>query len=198
MFDLGAEAGGDGRRAVLRWLEEARPEDVVDFSAAFDRLLVEFAPGTAAERRAGELAALFAGLGPVPAEAADVREIPVRYDGMDLAEFAARLGLGVGEVIARHAAPIYEVALLGFSPGFPYLAGLDPALHVPRRAMPRARVPAGAVAVGGSHTGIYSVESPGGWHLLGTTPQRIFDPGREPERMFLLRPGDRVKFVPVD
>jgi KipI family sensor histidine kinase inhibitor len=91
--------------------------------------------------------------------------------------------------------------LLGFSPGFPYLVGLDPRLRTPRRANPRPHVPAGSVALGGCHTGIFSIDSPGGWNLLGTTATRIFDPERrEPDdsAMFLLRPGDRVKFLPVE
>ena len=85
--------------------------------------------------------------------------------------------------------------MLGFAPGFPYLGGLNPRLHTPRLAAPRARVPAGAVAIGGEHTGIYSVESPGGWNIIGHTSVKLFDPTRKNEAMFRLRPGDRVKFV---
>jgi len=98
-------------------------------------------------------------------------------------------------VIARHAAAEYRVAFIGFLPGFPYLMGLDPALHVPRRATPRTRVPAGSVAIGGAQTGIYPVASPGGWHVIGRTAIRLFDPAAA--QPSLLRAGDRVRFVPV-
>ncbi len=86
--------------------------------------------------------------------------------------------------------------MLGFAPGFPYLLGLDAALHVPRRADPRTRVPAGSVAIGGAQTGIYPRELPGGWNLIGRTPQVLFDPERDPP--CLLAPGDRVRFRAID
>lgn len=126
-------------------------------------------------------------------------EVPVCYGGAhgaDLDAAAAELGLTSGALIARHAGAVYTVGMLGFAPGFPYLAGLDPALALPRLATPRTRVPAGSVAIGGAQTGIYPRESPGGWRLLGRTPLRLFDPARaEPS---LLAPGDRVRFVPID
>jgi len=122
-------------------------------------------------------------------------EIAVRYDGEDLPAVAERLGLEVAEVVARHTAPTYTVACLGFSRGFPYLDGLDPLLRLPRRDTPRARVPAGSVAIAAEQAGIYPQTSPGGWHLLGRTDAPLFDPGREPPA--LLAPGDRVRFVGV-
>jgi KipI family sensor histidine kinase inhibitor len=126
-------------------------------------------------------------------------EIPVRYGddfGADLDEAAAALGLDRDTLIARHCAPLYTVAMLGFAPGFPYLLGLDAGLALPRLATPRTRVPAGSVGIGGAQTGIYPRESPGGWRLIGRTPLRLFDPGRE--RPSLLAPGDRVRFVAID
>jgi KipI family sensor histidine kinase inhibitor len=122
-------------------------------------------------------------------------EIPVCYDGEfgpDLAEVAAHARIAAHEVIARHVAATYAVAMLSFAPGFPYLLGLDPALHMPRRATPRTRVPAGSVAIGGAQTGIYPHELPGGWNLIGRTPRVLFEPGRDPP--CLLAPGDRVRF----
>ncbi len=188
-------------RAILQYLERERPREIADFSIAFDKVLLEFRPEEDGVSLAEEWARRFQQLPPVESTAATLHEIPVAYDGADLAEVAERHGLGIGELIERHCAPIYEVALLGFSPGFPYLCGLDPKLHTPRRAAPRPQVPVGSIAIGGSHAGIYSIQSPGGWNLLGTTAVRIFDPSRcEPddEAMFLLRAGDRVKFLPVD
>lgn len=122
-------------------------------------------------------------------------DLPVHYDGPDLGSLAAAAGLGVGEVVARHAAVTYTVACLGFTAGFAYLEGLDPALHVPRRASPRAQVPAGSVAVAGAQAGVYPRAVPGGWHLLGTTDAVLFDPAADPPA--LLGPGDRVRFSVV-
>ncbi|TXI48072.1 MAG: 5-oxoprolinase subunit PxpB [Lysobacter sp.] len=126
-------------------------------------------------------------------------EIPVRYGGAfgeDVDAAAAQLGLTVDTLIARHAAPLYTVAMIGFAPGFPYLSGLDPALALPRLATPRTHVPAGSVGIGGAQTGVYPRESPGGWRLIGRTPLRLFDPLRATPS--LLAPGDRVRFVAID
>jgi KipI family sensor histidine kinase inhibitor len=120
--------------------------------------------------------------------------IPVRYDGPDLSGVAERTGLSPDEVIRRHAAPEYRVYLLGFAPGFAYLGDLDPALVLPRRSSPRTRVPAGSVAIAGAQTAVYPLPTPGGWHLIGSTPLVLFDPSRDPAA--LLRVGDRVRFVP--
>lgn len=121
-------------------------------------------------------------------------EIPVVYDGADLAEVAELTGLSVAEVVARCGAAEYTVAYLGFSPGFGYLTGLDPALRVPRRSTPRTSVPAGSVAMAGPYTAVYPSASPGGWRLLGRTDLVLWDVRRDPPS--LLGPGDRVRFVP--
>jgi KipI family sensor histidine kinase inhibitor len=122
-----------------------------------------------------------------------VVEVPVVYDGQDLAEVAARTRLSASEVVQRHTAPEYLVAFLGFAPGFPYLVGLDPALHVPRRPTPRTRVPAGSVGLAGPQTGVYPASSPGGWQLIGRTEVVLFDVARQPPA--LLAAGDRLRFV---
>ena len=127
---------------------------------------------------------------------APVKEIPVRYDGPDLERVAKIKGLSVAQVCELHAATIYKVYMLGFAPGFPYLGDLDKRLHTPRLASPRTRVPAGSVAIGGEHTGIYSVASPGGWNIIGHTVAKLFDPATD-ATPFLLQAGDRVRFVPV-
>lgn len=134
---------------------------------------------------------------PLPSCGREV-EVPVRYGGLhgpDLEEVAAHCNLTVREVIARHSAPIYLVYMLGFSPGFPYLGGLDPSLHVPRLAQPRLRVPAGSVAIAGPQAGIYPQSTPGGWRIIGHTQLSLFDPFSGSP--FLLRSGDVVRFVPV-
>ncbi len=130
-----------------------------------------------------------------PAGAAPGRShvIPVVYDGPDLGEVARLTGLSPEEVVGRHCASLYTVAFLGFAPGFGYLIGGDPSLHVPRRDDPRERVPAGSVAVAGVYSGVYPRESPGGWRLLGRTDARLFDPDRDAPA--LLAPGDAVRFA---
>lgn len=126
-------------------------------------------------------------------------EIPVLYGGEagpDLPAVAAHTGLSPDEVVRRHADGEYRVYTIGFSPGFAYLGGMDPALSTPRLSDPRKRVPAGSVGIGGEQTGVYPSETPGGWRIIGRTPLRLFDPfGEVP---FPLEPGDRVRFVPVD
>lgn len=122
-------------------------------------------------------------------------EIAVRYDGADLDGVARATGLTAHEVIAAHHDAVYDVAFCGFAPGFAYLRGLDPRLHLPRRATPRISVPAGSVAIAAEYSAVYPRASPGGWHLVGTTDAVMFDPARHPPA--LLAPGTRVRFVAV-
>lgn len=212
--------------AAARALREAALPGVIDIAPAYASLLLRFDPFVRSSSdapdklphdrlvdavhaclREATKAALDPGLRrddesrnaasrPTPAR---VIEIPVCYGGdfsPDLAAVASHARTTTDEVIARHTAGEYTVAMLGFAPGFPYLLGLDPALQMPRRATPRTRVPAGSVAIGGAQTGIYPSELPGGWQLIGRTPLVLFDPQREPP--CLLAPGDRVRFRPID
>lgn len=128
-----------------------------------------------------------------------VVEIPVHYggaEGPDLPFVAERAGLHPQEVVSRHTGRLYPVYFLGFMPGFPYLGGMDPRIAAPRLETPRARVPAGSVGIAGEQTGIYPLQSPGGWRIIGRTPVRLFDPQREPP--FLLVAGDIVRFIPIE
>jgi KipI family sensor histidine kinase inhibitor len=119
-------------------------------------------------------------------------EVPIAYDGPDLEEVARRTGLDRDEIVRRHLGGDYFVAAVGFAPGFAYLAGLDPRLHLARRASPRPRIPAGAVAIGGPYSAIYPGETAGGWHWIGSTPLRPFALDRLPATAFA--PGDRLEF----
>ena len=124
-------------------------------------------------------------------------EIPVIYggeSGPDLTVVAEHAALTPRQVVELHSSSDYVVFFIGFQPGFPYLGGLDPRLHIPRRAEPRVAVPAGSVGIGGSQTGVHPLASPGGWQLIGQTRTALFDPLQQPPT--LLRPGDRVRFVP--
>ncbi len=189
-------------RAIAAELERRPPPGLLEFIPAFTTVLLEFDPRAAADPDLPGLAlqlkkSMGAKLRPGP-----VKEIPIVYDGPDLARVAKVHGLKVEQVGPLHSAPIYKVYLLGFSPGFPYLGELDKRLHTPRLPSPRARVPAGSVGIGGEHTGIYPTETPGGWNIIGHTTSRLFEPGAEnaaraAEAAFLLQAGDRVKFVPA-
>jgi KipI family sensor histidine kinase inhibitor len=195
-----------GERGLLVEVEEL--ETVHRLHAALRQLdppgVVELVPGyrtvliVADPERAGVLDELAAGLPglelpPAGAVAGETVEIPVSYDGEDLPEVAGLTGLEGDEVVRRHTAPEYTVAFLGFSPGFPYLVGLDPALEVPRRDTPRTSIPAGSVGLAGNQTGIYPTASPGGWQLIGRTEVTLFDPARDPPA--LLAPGTRLRFT---
>jgi KipI family sensor histidine kinase inhibitor len=127
-----------------------------------------------------------------------LHELPVCYEppyALDIEDVARRSRCAPSDVIEWHYAREYRVFMIGFLPGFPYLGVLDARLNLPRRDVPRQRVPVGSVAIAGEQTGIYPSDSPGGWHVIGRTPARLFDATANPPA--LLSPGDRVRFVPV-
>jgi KipI family sensor histidine kinase inhibitor len=146
----------------------------------------------------GSLATAVAAFGQVQLDRTDSEpnrhvDIDVDYDGPDLADVALTAGMTVDELVGRHTAATFRVAFCGFAPGFAYLTGLPPELHLPRRPTPRTRVPAGSVAIASEYAAVYPTESPGGWHLLGSTRVELFDVAREPPA--LLTPGTTVRFV---
>lgn len=125
-------------------------------------------------------------------------DVPVCYGavyGPDLPEVAAFAQCSIDEVIERHLALEYRVFVVGFVPGFAYMASVDPRIAAPRRASPRLRVPAGSVAIAAGQTGIYPADTPGGWSLIGRCPIRPYDPARE--QPFMFHPGDRVRFYRI-
>jgi KipI family sensor histidine kinase inhibitor len=126
-------------------------------------------------------------------------DVPVSYGGEhgpDLAYVAQAAGCSEDEAVALHTGTVYRVYVVGFVPGFPYMASVDPRLALPRRPSPRQKVPAGSVAIAAGQTGIYPIETPGGWHLIGRTPLKPYDPRRT--QPFLFKAGDRVRFYPID
>ena len=171
---------------------------------AYASLLVPFDPQliapAVARRRLTRLVAVVEGEAAPDAEASagPTVELATRYggpDGPDLAAVASRLGLAPADVVALHAGTVYRVFMLGFTPGFAYLGPLPTALRLSRRARPRQRVPAGSVGIADEQTGVYPTVTPGGWHLIGRTEVRLWDPEREPPA--LVQPGWRVRFVPL-
>jgi inhibitor of KinA len=196
--------------AVQR-IRDANLAGVIDLIPAFTSFAVHYDPvqiegpnGAATdsispyENLIKQLRTLLQDLGDEPMFAGRTVEIPVCYGGdlgPDLDDVARQHALTADDVIARHAAGNYLVYMVGFMPGFAYLGGLDSRLATPRRKSPRTVVPARTVGIGGTQTGVYPLESPGGWNLIGRTPLAIFDVGREEPT--LLAAGDRVRFRPI-
>jgi KipI family sensor histidine kinase inhibitor len=200
-----AEAEGDDHEAANRAalaaaaaLEAAPPPGLTAAVPGIASLLICFEPLAISH---AEVEALLRGLlaaGASAGETGRVVTIPVAYggeQGPDLEEVAAALGLTAAEVVALHTAAPMRVMMIGFAPGYPYIGPLHPALRLPRRATPRAAVPAGSVAIAAGLAGIYPARLPGGWHLIGRTDVRLFDPAADPPA--LLAPGDMVQFVPA-
>ncbi|MEE2038237.1 allophanate hydrolase subunit 1 [Nocardiopsis sp. CT-R113] len=178
---------------ALRSALEAHPvPGVTDVVPAARTLLLRIEPGTPPEGVAAAVGALSPASGGEQASG-DTVTIPVVYDGEDLDDVAELTGLTREGLVRAHTSATWTVAFCGFAPGFGYMVGDDPRLHVPRRSEARTRVPAGSVALAGEFAGVYPRSSPGGWQLLGRTEARIWDLDREPPG--LLRPGVRVRFT---
>ncbi len=178
-----------------RALRDAGPAGLVSTVPAYASLLCRFDPTVT------DADAIEAHIRDLEGHAADalphgrLHEVPVTYDGPDLDRVARHAQLTTAEVISVHSSVEYLVYCIGFAPGFSYCGELPSALETPRLPSPRTRVPAGSVGIAGRQTGIYAVESPGGWNLLGRTDRILFDPAHE--RPCLLAPGDRVRFRPT-
>ena len=192
-------------RAFDRLLATSRLTGVTDVVPAYVSVTLHYVPSAfiAEDRSPYEVLTAgvqtrLAGLTAVPAAPGREITIPVCYGGEhgpDLEAVALQHGLTSEAVITLHTGPAYPVHMLGFAPGFPYLGGLDPQLATPRRATPRIRIPAGSVGIGGAQTGIYPLESPGGWNLIGRTPLILFSLQNKPPA--LLQPGDTVRFIAI-
>jgi KipI family sensor histidine kinase inhibitor len=201
--ELGDEISAEVNTRVraLEFLIQAKGlTGVVEMVPSFRSLLVYYDPRQTGFdtlcARLGELAeqATTAVLPP-----ARLVELPCCYDpefGLDLVAAAERLGLAIDELVRLHAGAEYLVYFVGFTPGLPYMAGVPERIRLPRLQTPRVKVPAGSVGLGGAQYCIYSVESPGGYWLLGRTPVRLYDP--EAAEPTLLQPGDRVRMRPID
>ncbi|ARO28742.1 allophanate hydrolase protein [Rhizobium sp. NXC14] len=182
----------DQTLALFASLQADPIEGIEETVPAARTLMIRFRP----ERISGETLASRLATRDLSAKIAvseNLVEIPVRYDGEDLGDVAELTGLSVEEVIRRHTESEFIVAFCGFAPGFGYLVGGDPALHVPRRQSPRTRIPAGSVGLAGAFSGVYPQNSPGGWQIIGTTPLKMWDIDRDPGA--LLQPGYRVRFL---
>ncbi len=186
--------------AVMQMMKEQHIEGVVDVIPAFCSLLINYDPRVVTYE---EIKERIQNLVRLEIKTGEVRkrifEIPVCYGGEygpDLGNIAEHAGLSEKEVIEIHSSRDYLIYMLGFLPGFTYLGGLDERIHTPRLANPRIKINAGSVGIGGSQTGIYPLDSPGGWQLMGMTPVKTYDPDRETP--ILVEAGDYIRFVPID
>jgi inhibitor of KinA len=201
VVQFGEEIERDLSARVLALSDRIRRADlagVVETVPTFRSLAIHYDPlATSADRLQ---AALSEWLAETDGErrAARLWRVPACYDercAPDLMAVAEASGLAPDEVVARHAGTRYHVYMVGFVPGLPYMGDLPPELVLPRRTDPRVRVPPGSIAIATTMTTIYPLETPGGWHLIGATPIRLFDPAWE--RPALLSPGDAVRFEPM-
>ena len=185
--------------ALDRAMASAPVEGVTETVPTYRSLLVHCDPVRISFEALGESILALATL-PVPATAKTRRwRIPVVYGGehgVDLEDVAKTLNTTPDDIVARHTAGDYRVAMIGFTPGWSYLSGLSPSLQMPRRQNPRLLTPAGTISIGGVQTGVQCLAGPSGWHLLGQTAVRTYQLHREPT--FLLEPGDAISFTPVD
>jgi KipI family sensor histidine kinase inhibitor len=181
--------------ALDRALQDSRPRGLLGTVPAYASLLCHYDAGVTDSARLEETIRQLEGTVEAAIPTAPVVDVPTRYDGPDLPEVALRTNLTPAGVIEQHAGREYLVYCVGFAPGFTYCGGLPDHLAVPRLASPRLRVPAGSVGIAGRQTGIYAVESPGGWNLIGRTALPLFDPAADPPARF--KPGDRLRFIPT-
>jgi len=181
-------------------VERARPPAVVDLVPTYRSLLVLYDGRLASfDQMRDALARIEADADSSPVPPPRVVDMPTCYGGdfgPDLAFVAVHAGLTPDEVVAIHTGAEYLVYMMGFTPGFTYLGGMSPRIAAPRLETPRTQIPAGSVGIAQRQTGIYPVDSPGGWQLIGRTPVRLFDPGRTPP--VIVEAGDFVRFVPID
>ncbi len=186
-------------RSVAAAVAAEPPEGVLETVPAYRSLLVIYDPlATRLQKLQDFFRRLEERIDRIAVPPPQTLEIPVCYGGKygpDLAFVARSHDLTPQEVIALHTARTYTVCMIGFSPGFPFLGGLAPELETPRLQTPRTRVPRGSVAIANNQTGIYPLESPGGWRLIGRTPLKLFDPCSEPPVPY--RTGDRIRFTRI-
>jgi KipI family sensor histidine kinase inhibitor len=185
--------------ALDRTLAGAPIAGITETVPTYRSLLVHYDPAQIGFDALGAQLALL-GQQPVPPATATRRwKIPVAYggdNGIDLEDVAKSLNITPDEVVARHTAGDYRVAMIGFTPGWSYLSGLVDSMHMPRRQNPRLLTPAGTISIGGTQTGVQCLAGPSGWHLLGRTAVRTYQLHRDP--IFLLEPGDSISFAAVD
>lgn len=203
LIEFGKEINPEINRkitALVQLMREQHIEGIVDVIPAFCSLLINYDPRVLSYEELKErMEHLLKMETKIEATRKRIFEIPVCYGGEygpDIENIAEHAGLSVEEVIKIHSSKDYLIYMLGFLPGFTYLGGLDERIYTPRLASPRLKIRAGSVGIGGSQTGIYPLDSPGGWQLMGLTPVRTYDPERQTP--ILVEAGDYIRFIPID
>ncbi len=203
LIEFGKEINPETNRkitALVQLMREQHIEGIVDVIPAFCSLLINYDPRVLSYEELKErMEHLLKMETKIEATRKRIFEIPVCYGGEygpDIENIVEHAGLSVEEVIKIHSSKDYLIYMLGFLPGFTYLGGLDERIHTPRLASPRLKIRAGSVGIGGSQTGIYPLDSPGGWQLMGMTPVRTYDPERQTP--ILVEAGDYIRFIPID
>ena len=194
-----SEAVNEKVRAMSYILEQEKPEGLRENMPTYRSLMVHYDPmNQSFQAMTQQLQNLEEKLNDITLPPPMVTEIPTLYGGEygpDLPDVAAHAGLSPEEVIDLHIEPEYLIYMLGFTPGFPYLGGMNPQIAAPRLEQPRTKIRGGSVGIAGPQTGIYSVDSPGGWRLIGWTPVKLYD--LSSEQIFLLKAGNYVRFKPI-
>lgn len=186
-------------RSMMGALESNKIEGVLEIVPTYRSLMIHYNPLIIGyDNLINKLKLLEGKLNDISLPEPEVIEMPVLYRGEygpDIENVAQHNGITVEEVIKIHSSKEYLIYMLGFTPGFPYLGGMDERIATPRLKVPRTKISQGSVGIAGSQTGIYPIDSPGGWQLIGGTPLRLYDPNREVP--ILLKAGNYIKFVPI-
>jgi inhibitor of KinA len=187
-------------RKLLVRIEQENIDGIVDFIPSYNELMVGYDPSIIGyQKLLAKIQSFESNIDSIELPVPSIIHIPVFYGGdfgPDLREVANHNGISEDEVILIHTSSNYLVYMLGFTPGFCYLGGMNQRIATPRKQTPRLKTPAGAVGIADKQTGIYPIESPGGWQLIGQTPLKLFNPTENPE--FLISVGDYVKFKPIN
>lgn len=186
-------------RAMAQAVRKQMPRGIIEIIPTYRSLLFIYDPGkTNPDKLVDFIETIETGLDTQATPDSPVIEIPVCYAGEfgpDIKNVCKSADLDEKEVIRRHSLPEYLIYMVGFTPGFPFLGGLDEQLHTPRLETPRMVVPEGSVGIANNQTGMYPIASPGGWQIIGRTPLKLFAPERE--NPFLYKAGDKIKFIPI-
>ncbi len=196
--DESDERSGDEVESLCVFLNDSRVEGIVDWIPSYHSLTVIYDPMVTSPALILEILKNFSE-SPVCSKNPKIVEIPVIYGGEygpDIESVAKINDLTVEEVVKIHSSAKYKIEMIGFLPGFPYLSGMSSRIKAPRLERPRTHVPAGSVGIAGDRSGIYPLDSPGGWQIIGRTPLKLFDPERKPSILF--DTGDIIKFVEID
>ncbi len=186
-------------RQYVYWLEQSCIEGIVEWVPAYTTLAVFYRPNIISyDELSQKLLKIGEKIESMPVPDPIVIEIPTLYGkeaGPDIQFVAETNGLSEEEVVKIHSSSDYLIYMIGFVPGFPYLGGMDKRIAAPRKKTPRSRIPAGSIGIAGEQTGIYPLETPGGWQIIGRTPVKLYDPQKQD--LILLKAGDYIRFVPI-